>query len=111
MGLETGPKPVGRKRGLGDSRRNKTKRGEHLQCRRKKQKKLSMSSITSQRRARARARGAHSNSSSKRSSSEESASTVEEITSSGTAKSGKRCVRNSALRETSCLAPFAHTDG
>ena len=62
-------------------------------------------------RARARARGVHNSSRKRRSTSWESASTVEEITSSGTARSGKRCVRNSAPRETSCLAPFAHTNG
>ena len=105
-----GPKPVVKRKGREISRKE-TKRVQHLQCKKDKQKKLSKSSKISQRRARARARGAHSSSSKRRSSSEESASTVEAITSSGTAKSGKRCVRNSALRETSCLAPFAHTDG
>ena len=89
--LGTGPKPGVRRRGRENSRKE-TKRGQHLQCKRKKQKKLSMSSKTSQRRA--RARGAHSSSSSrKRSSSEGNASTVEAITSFGTARSGRKCDR------------------
>ena len=110
MELGTGPKPVVKRKGH-ENFKKETKRGQHLQCRRKKRKKLSKSFRISQRRARARARGAHSSSNRKRSSSEESALTVEAITSSGTARSGRKCDRNSAPRETSCLAPFAHTDG
>ena len=61
MELGTGPKPVVKRKGRENSRKE-TKRGQHLQCRRKKQKKLSTSSKISQRRAKAGARGAHNRS-------------------------------------------------
>ena len=111
MELGTGPKPVARKKDLGDSLKSKTKRGQHLSCRRKKQKKLSKSSKISRRRARARARGVHNSSSKRKSSSKESASIVEEITSSGTTRSGRKYGKNSPPRETSYLAPFAIQTG
>ena len=104
-GAGDGAKAGGEKKRSGKFQKE-TKRGQHLRCKRKKQKELSMSSRTSQRRARARARGAHSNNSRKKSSSEESASTVEAITSSGTTRSGRKCDRNSAPRELAAWPPL-----
>ena len=116
MELGTGPKPVVIKKDPEGSRKSKTKKGQHLQCREMKQKKLSKSSKISQRN-RARARVVSSNNSKRRkSSSEDNVSIVEDIISSTArtardCKEWKKCDRNSALQETSYLGPFAHIDG
>ena len=80
MELGTGLKLVGRKRDLEGSKKSKTKRGKHVQCREMKQKKLSRLSKTSQRR-RARARVARDSSSKRRSNCKGNVLTMEEITS------------------------------